>query len=103
MLLASDLWSWQTALLALAVLGEALAVVFVYRVLTRGGSPASTLLWMAVILLTPWLGLIAYYLLPRRLQLRRLKRVRQRHRRLREVRPSDWGAAAEAQRAGDLE
>ena len=36
--------------LAFAFVGELLAVVFVYRVLTRGGSPASTLLWMALIL-----------------------------------------------------
>ena len=63
--LVGELWSWPTLLLALAVVGEVLAVVFVYRVLTRGGSAASTLLWMVVILAAPWLGLLAYYLLPR--------------------------------------
>ncbi len=79
--------SWQPLLVAIALLGELLAVVFVYRVLTRGGSPASTLLWMVVILAAPWFGLLLYYLLPRRLQLRRLRRVRQRGARLREMRP----------------
>ena len=76
--LVGELWSWPTLLLALAVVGEVLAVVFVYRVLTRGGSAASTLLWMVVILAAPWLGLLAYYLLPRRLQLRRLRRLQER-------------------------
>ena len=80
--LVGELWSWPTLVLALAVAGEVLAVVFVYRVLTRGGSAASTLLWMVVILAAPWLGLIAYYLLPRRLQLRRLRRLQQRADRL---------------------
>lgn len=84
-------WTWQALLVGLALLGEALAVVFVYRVLVRGGSPASTLLWMAVILAAPWLGLALYYLLPRRLQVRRLKRLRRRGARLREVRPRGAG------------
>ncbi|HEX5052006.1 MAG TPA: phospholipase D-like domain-containing protein [Planctomycetota bacterium] len=80
-------------MLALAMLGEFLALVFVYRVLVRGGSPASTLLWMVVILAAPWLGLVLYYLMPRRLQLRRLRRLRVRGDRLREVRvPSGGGA-----------
>lgn len=61
---------------AVALLGWLLAIVFVYRVLTSGGSPASTLLWVMVILAAPWLGLLLYYLLPRRLSVRRLKRVR---------------------------
>lgn len=78
--------------LAFAFVGELLAVVFVYRVLTRGGSPASTLLWMALILAAPWIGLLLYYLLPRRLQLRRLRRVRLRGARLREMRPRSPGA-----------
>ena len=76
--------SWMV--LALALLGELLAIVFVYRVLVRGGSPASTLLWVVVILATPWIGLTLYYLLPRRLQLRRLRRRRLRGARAREVR-----------------
>lgn len=103
MLLAGDLWSWQTAVLAFAALGEVLAVVFVYRVLTRGGSAASTLLWMAVILAAPWFGLLAYYLLPRRLQLRRLRRMRKRGERLREVLPSESGAQPDDVDGGDLE
>ncbi|MCU0865480.1 MAG: phospholipase D-like domain-containing protein [Planctomycetes bacterium] len=84
--------SWQPFLLAIALLGELLAVVFVYRVLVRGGSPSSTLLWMLVILAAPWIGLLLYYLLPRRLQLRRLRRLRVRGARLREVRPRSRGA-----------
>lgn len=80
--------SWQTLAVAIAVLGEALALLFVYRVLVRGGSPASTLLWVLVILAAPWLGLSLYYLLPRRLHLRRLARVRVRGARLRELRPA---------------
>lgn len=77
--------SWQV--LAIALVGEVLAMVFVYRVLVRGGSPASTLLWIVVILAAPWLGLLLYYLLPRRLELRRLRRLRVRGQRLRDVRP----------------
>ena len=94
--------SWQPFLLAIALLGELLAVVFVYRVLVRGGSPSSTLLWMLVILATPWFGLFLYYLLPRRLQLRRLRRLRVRGARLREVRPRSRsaGAADEADGVG---
>jgi cardiolipin synthase len=93
--------SWQPFLLAIALLGELLAVVFVYRVLVRGGSPSSTLLWMLVILATPWFGLFLYYLLPRRLQLRRLRRLRVRGARLREVRPRSRSApAANPERRG---
>ena len=103
MLLAGDLWSLQSGLLALALLGEVLAVVFVYRVLTRGGSAASTLLWMLLILAAPWFGLLAYYLLPRRLQLRRLRRLRERGDRLREVQGGGPDDAPQAPRPGDLE
>ena len=49
---------WQAVAVAIWALGEILAIVFVYRVLTRGGSPASTLLWMVVILAAPWFGLL---------------------------------------------
>lgn len=84
-------WTWQAIVVWLALLGELLAVFFVYRVLVRGGSPASTLLWMVVILAAPWLGLGLYYLLPRRLQVRRLRRVRRSGARLREVRPAGAG------------
>ncbi len=84
--------SWQV--IAIALLGELLAMVFVYRVLVRGGSPSSTLLWMLVILVTPWIGLLLYYLLPRRLQLRRLHRLRVRGARAREFRTRRESPAA---------
>lgn len=77
---------WNAVLVAFTLVGELLAILFVYRVLVRGGSPASTLLWMAVIVATPWLGLLLYYLFPRRLQLRRLRRVRVRGAKLRGAR-----------------
>ncbi|MCB9877333.1 MAG: PLDc N-terminal domain-containing protein [Planctomycetes bacterium] len=97
--LESDaVWAWSSIVFLVAVLGEVLAAVFVYRVLTRGGSPASTLLWVAVILLAPWFGLLLYYLLPRRLQLRKLRMVRRRGGRLRAVQETDDDEAA----AGDL-
>ena len=83
LVLSTALISWDALLVLFAATGELLALVFVYRVLVRGGAPASTLLWMAVILLTPWFGLLLYYLLPRRLQLRRLRRLRQRGERFR--------------------
>ena len=82
----------QTTLaIVFLVLGWIVSVVFVYRVLVRGGSPASTVLWMVVILATPWLGLLLYYLLPRRLQLRRLRRVRLRTAHLRATRRPGGG------------
>ena len=56
------------------VLGEVLAVVFVVRVLTRGDSTAATLNWVFVILVAPYIGLVLYYLLPRRIHLVRLRR-----------------------------
>ncbi|HEB52343.1 MAG TPA: hypothetical protein ENI87_03705, partial [bacterium] len=87
----AELSVWHAIVISFAVLGELLAIVFVYRVLVRGGSPASTLLWVAVILSAPWLGLLLYYLLPRRLQLRRLKRMRARGQRLQAVRGAEVG------------
>ncbi len=93
--------SWHAVVVAIALLGELLSVVFVYRVLVRGGSPASTLLWMVVILAAPWIGLLLYYLLPRRLQLRRLRRMRTRGARVRGWRSRDaTAAAAEPARPG---
>jgi len=101
--LATALISWDALLVAFAALGELLAVLFVYRVLVRGGAPASTVLWMVVILAAPWLGLLLYYLLPRRLQLRRLHAVRQRGVRFRAGRERDGaGAAAVPQSCGGL-
>ncbi len=67
---------WRWLAVAVAVLGEVLAVWFVSRIVARGGAPASTLLWAVIILLTPWIGLVLYYLFPRQLQLRRLRRLR---------------------------
>jgi cardiolipin synthase A/B len=89
--------AFQWLLVAIALAGELLAVVFVYRVLIRGGSPASTLLWMVVILVAPWIGLFLYYLLPRRLHLRRLSRLRKhgaRYRAARSPKATANGAAA---------
>ncbi len=79
--------SWQVLAVVLAALGELLAVVFVYRVLVRGGSPSSTLLWVFLILAAPWFGLFCYYLFPRRLQLRRLRTLQGRSARRRPDRP----------------
>lgn len=56
------------------LLGEVLAVVFVIRVLGKGGSTAATLNWVVLILLAPWIGLLLYYLLPSRLSLHKLRR-----------------------------
>jgi cardiolipin synthase len=92
---------WSALLVAITVVGELLAILFVYRVLVRGGSPASTLLWIAVILAAPWLGLLLYYLFPRRLQLRRLRRVRVRRAKLRGAR-SRSGRGRPGQGRGDL-
>lgn len=78
---------WQAVAVAVWAIGEILSVVFVLRVLARGGSPATTLLWMVVIVAAPWFGLLMYYLLPRRLQLRRLRRLRLRGARVRAGRP----------------
>jgi len=91
-----DGWQgWHWALVAVAAVGEVLSVIFVYRVLVRGGSAASTLLWMVLILATPWLGLLFYYLLPRRLQLKRLRHIRKQEQRLRAVRPDEGGGSGE--------
>ncbi len=60
--------------LLIAVLGEALGVVFVTRVLRRGGNPAVTLNWVFIILAAPYVGVVLYYLLPHRLHRRRLRR-----------------------------
>ncbi len=94
--------SWQAFALAFALLGEALAIVFVYRALVRGGSPTSTVLWVLVILLAPWFGLLLYYLLPRRLHLRRLKRLRVRQAKWSEVRGAERHAASTAARPGGV-
>jgi cardiolipin synthase len=84
--LASEPSGWTPLALGLFLVGEALSIVFVYRALVRGGAPASTLLWVLVILAAPWFGLLLYYLFPRRLHLRKLKRLRVRSVHWREVR-----------------
>ncbi|MBL8753468.1 MAG: PLDc N-terminal domain-containing protein [Planctomycetes bacterium] len=94
--LASEPSGWQALALGLFLVGEALAIVFVYRALVRGGAPASTLLWVLVILAAPWFGLLLYYLFPRRLHLRKLKRLRVRGVRWREVRPGRCAPAEAA-------
>jgi cardiolipin synthase len=67
---------WQWLAIVVAIVGEGLAIVFVSRILARGGAPASTLLWVFVILAAPWIGMMLYYLFPRRLQRRRLRLLR---------------------------
>lgn len=91
---ASSPWHWIA--LAIWAIGELLAVVFVWRIVASGGAPASTLLWVVVILVLPsGLGIALYYLFPRRLQLRRLKRLRSSQQRWRqELRARDPDAAA---------
>ncbi len=73
--------SWGTGLqvsVLLAIIGQLLAITFVLRVLERGGSPSATLSWVLFILAAPYVGLIAYYALPRRISRRRLTRRRNR-------------------------
>jgi cardiolipin synthase A/B len=66
---------WPAVALAITLLGELLAIIFVIRILLSGGSPSGTLNWIIIILAAPYLGLVLYYLLPRRMQ-RRLLRQR---------------------------
>lgn len=83
---------------------ELLVVVFVWRVVASGGAPASTLLWIVVILVLPYgTGLFLYYLFPRRLQLKRLRRLRTSQQRWRGVsRPRDDDAQFELQELGPM-
>ena len=69
-----DQW-WPTLTFVAVVLGELLAILVVFRILLSGGSPAGTLNWIIIILVAPFLGLVLYYLMPRRMQ-RRLLRQR---------------------------
>lgn len=88
---------WHWVAVGFALLGEALALLFVARIVARGGAPANTLLWTLVILLAPWIGLLLYYLFPRRLQLRRLRRLRSSQERWRgELRPGRGADASGA-------
>jgi len=98
---SADSWTlWHILAIAIALTGELLAILFVYRILVRGGSTASTLLWVAVILAAPWLGLLLYYLLPRRLQLRQLHQIRRRGARARAREAPDDAHAARQPVAG---
>jgi cardiolipin synthase len=74
-------WSWLPALpwaLLFTLLGELIAIVFLTRVIRRGGSTSVTLNWTFVILAAPWVGIAIYYLLPHSISRRRLRRRRKR-------------------------
>ncbi|MCA8941468.1 MAG: cardiolipin synthase [Planctomycetes bacterium] len=58
----------------LTIVGEVLAVLVVWRILSSERGTSATISWILVILIAPWLGLAAYYLLGRNLHRRRLKR-----------------------------
>lgn len=97
---AASPWHWIA--LAVWALGELLAVAFVWRIIASGGAPASTLLWVVVILLLPsGIGIALYYLFPRRLQQRRLRRLQTSQQRFRQQsRPrADAGAVSPASSA----
>jgi len=64
--------------LLVTVVGEVIAVVFLVRVVRRGGSTSVTLNWTFVILAAPYLGMVLYYLLPHGISRRRLRRRQQR-------------------------
>jgi len=77
--------AWQWVAFAFWAITELLVVIFVWRVVASGGAPASTLLWIVVILVLPYgTGLLLYYLFPRRLQRKRLIRLRTSQQRWRE-------------------
>jgi cardiolipin synthase len=60
--------------IVIAFIGELLAIIFVARILTHDSSPSTTLSWVLIILAAPFLGLGLYYLLPRQIHIRRLRR-----------------------------
>jgi cardiolipin synthase len=68
-----DQW-WPTLTFVAVVLGELLAILVVFRILLSRGSPAGTLNWIILILVAPYLGLVLYYLMPRRMQRRLLRK-----------------------------
>ena len=49
-------------LFLLGLLGEAISVIFVLKTLSSKKTPTATLLWVVVILSSPYLGLVLYYL-----------------------------------------
>ena len=61
----------------LYVVGLILSLIVVARLLTGTKSPATTMLWVVVIVAMPYFGVLFYYLLPHRIQLARLRRRRQ--------------------------
>lgn len=94
---------WLPALpwaLLLTIVGEAIAVMFLVRVVRRGGSIAVTLNWTFVILAAPYLGVLLYYLLPRGISRLRLRR---RQKRLAWIEPTLSGAAAASEPARSLD
>lgn len=71
--------SWGSYVaVGLTIAAYLLSIVYVAQILRAGGRPAATLNWILVIILAPVLGLLLYYLLPRRLQRRHLQRRAQR-------------------------
>ncbi|MCB9881621.1 MAG: cardiolipin synthase [Planctomycetes bacterium] len=67
--------STQTLLgVLIYVVGLILSVVVVARLLTGTKSPATTMLWVLVIVAAPYVGVLFYYLLPHRIQMARLRR-----------------------------
>jgi cardiolipin synthase len=63
-------FAWVPLVLAI---GQALAVAFVLHALLARRSSA-TLTWTIFVLLTPFLGLILFYLMPHRIRMKRLRR-----------------------------
>lgn len=61
--------------LLIAIVGEAIAILVVWRILGSNRSTGATISWILVILVAPYVGLLLYYLLGRRLHRRRLKRI----------------------------
>jgi cardiolipin synthase len=58
----------------IALVGELISILFVLRTIATGKSTAATLSWSMFILLFPYVGLLFYYVMPRQIQLRRLRR-----------------------------
>ena len=57
------------------ILGEALALLVVWRILYRGrAATGATLSWIFVVLAAPYVGVLLYYLLGRRMHRKRLER-----------------------------
>lgn len=68
---SSSIWTWT---LVITIIGEAISIWFVSRVIRRGGSVSVTWSWVLLILVAPFIGILSYYLLPQRLYRKRLRR-----------------------------